>query len=413
MTQSNHITGGTVFTGIFASLWDINIFSDINLLVVCWFASVLPDIDHTKSPIGKMFYPLAKFLDKKFGHRTITHSLLFVVASILVVKAILPFNFTLVFAFGLISHLLFDMVTVQGVPLLYPFKKNPCVLPGNPEARIRSGNTRAELTAFVLFIVCGTFCYPLMANGFWMSFNNTLGSKKQLIAEFKRSDNILLVNYDFRRDFENFKGFGYCLSAKDAKVVFLDTAKGFVTMVSDDVPRSFSLAKSKYTSLDQLSVELKFKDITMAQVDSVLKSRPVLKGKISANRNARFLVNGEEQHTNYLKLDCVNDLRAIEEIEKFKRIDIKSIQLRQLEDQFQFEMKSFREDLLKQKALKEEYQNATDFRKSEINRELQKINPTKPDERSYIHAKEILQAEIKSLEEEKLKVSGSIRVVQI
>ncbi|MEM6338394.1 MAG: metal-dependent hydrolase, partial [Pseudomonadota bacterium] len=178
MTQSNHIAGGTVFTGIFASLWDINVFSDINLLLICWFSSILPDIDHTKSTIGKIFYPVAKYLDKKFGHRTITHSIIFAVSTWLIIKVILPPSFALVYILGICSHLIFDMMTVQGVPLLYPFKKNPCVIPGNPEARIRSGNIRAELTAFVLFIVCGVFCYPLMSNGFWMTFNRTLGSKK-------------------------------------------------------------------------------------------------------------------------------------------------------------------------------------------------------------------------------------------
>ena len=223
MTAPNHITGGTVFTGIFASLWDINIFSDINFLFLCWFASLLPDIDHTKAPIGKLFYPISKYLDKKFGHRTITHSLIFVLTSFLIIRSLLPSPFPLIYLLALSSHIIFDMMTVQGVPLLYPFLKNPFVLPGNPEARIRSGNTRAELTAFVLFIICGTFCYPLMTNGFWMTFNKTLGSKKQLISEFKRSDKILLVDYQFRRDFQLFEGVGYCLSASESNIIFLDT----------------------------------------------------------------------------------------------------------------------------------------------------------------------------------------------
>jgi inner membrane protein len=37
------------------------------------------------------------------------------------------------FYFSVLSHLIFDMVTLAGIPLFYPFYKNPCVLPANPE----------------------------------------------------------------------------------------------------------------------------------------------------------------------------------------------------------------------------------------------------------------------------------------
>lgn len=144
MNSPNHITGGTVFTGIFASFWDINIF-DINILCVVWFASLLPDIDHTRSPIGKLFYPISRYLDKKFGHRTITHSFLFLVITTIIVNSFASFHFTLVYVLAILSHFIFDMVTVKGIPLFYLFFKNPCVIPANPEARIRSGNNRSEL----------------------------------------------------------------------------------------------------------------------------------------------------------------------------------------------------------------------------------------------------------------------------
>jgi len=69
MTAPNHIVGGIAITGISLSFWDINIFSNSIYLTLCIFSSLLPDIDHTKSIIGKMFYPLAKYLDTKFGHK--------------------------------------------------------------------------------------------------------------------------------------------------------------------------------------------------------------------------------------------------------------------------------------------------------------------------------------------------------
>jgi len=416
MTQSNHITGGTVFTGIFASLWDINIFSDINLLVVCWFASLLPDIDHTKSPIGKLFYPIAKYLDKKFGHRTITHSLIFVVASILIVKSFLPFNFTLVFAFGLISHLLFDMVTVQGVPLLYPFRKNPCVLPGNPEARIRSGNTRAELTAFVLFIVCGTFCYPLMANGFWMTFNKTLGSKKQLISEFKRSDKILLVEYEFRRDFEHFSGIGYCLSAKESEIVFLDTAsRKFVHLIAEDVPKGFTPHFSEYSSLEDISKAVEVSDYSVSRFDSLVHASPVLSANIFSSESISASLDSKNQTGQHFTGEYLNSIILSETKRDNQTIKIKTIQLNQLTENHREDLKNYREDLKRIEDLKLEYRTASDYRKSEINKELADIKPKAPDQREYENKLEILREEIRFLNQanQQIKIFGTIKLIQI
>ncbi|TRU19125.1 MAG: metal-dependent hydrolase [Microcystis aeruginosa Ma_MB_S_20031200_S102] len=38
--------------------------------------SQLPDIDITTSTIGKIFFPISSFLEDRFPHRSITHSLL-------------------------------------------------------------------------------------------------------------------------------------------------------------------------------------------------------------------------------------------------------------------------------------------------------------------------------------------------
>jgi len=416
MTQSNHITGGTVFTGIFASLWDINIFSDFNLLLVVWFASVLPDIDHTKSPIGKLFYPISRYIDKKFGHRTITHSIVFVLSAILIFRAIFPFDFFLVFSFGLISHLIFDMVTVQGVPLFYPFKKNPCVLPANPEARIRSGNTRSELTAFVLFIFCGSFCYPLMVNGFWMTFNQTLGSQKQLVSEFKRSDQILLVEYDFRRDFEMVSGVGYCLSANESQIVFLDTATShFVHMTKGDVPKGFTPHFTAYSSLDAISKEIDITGYSLSQLDSLTSSSPILSANIFCSQNIsctldNITLSGQHFQGNYL-----NQIVLAESKQDNQAVKIKLIQLDQLTENYKIELRKYNEDLEQIEILKREYITASDFRKSTINKSIAEIRPQIPDIRTYQNKTQILQEEIKYLthSNQQLQLFGNIKIITL
>ena len=166
MTAPNHVAGGIVFTGLFASLFTINIFANPVYIIITIVSCLIPDIDHTKSLIGKMFYPVAKWLSVNYGHRTITHSLLFI-TSISIISIFIEKIFSnnleisLIIFFGILSHLILDMVTLQGIPLFYPFKKNPCVLPANPDLRIRSGDIKAEGIAFFIFAVLTIFMQDL------------------------------------------------------------------------------------------------------------------------------------------------------------------------------------------------------------------------------------------------------------
>lgn len=88
MQGFNHIADGITFTGIFASFHDVNVFEKPEYLGVTVVFALLPDIDHTRSIIGKAVYPLARCLSVKFGHRTITHSLVFYLAVLLLVRAV-------------------------------------------------------------------------------------------------------------------------------------------------------------------------------------------------------------------------------------------------------------------------------------------------------------------------------------
>jgi inner membrane protein len=76
MTAPNHITGGIVFTGLFL-FFPLIFFANPIFISVTILGSLLPDIDHTKSWIGKSVYPIAKWLSRNYGHRTITHSIFF------------------------------------------------------------------------------------------------------------------------------------------------------------------------------------------------------------------------------------------------------------------------------------------------------------------------------------------------
>ena len=189
MQNFNHVAGGFAFTGIFASFAEVNIFERFDTMAVVWIAAVLPDIDHTKSIIGKTCYPVAKWIQTRYGHRTITHSLWFFFAVIALSKGVdnlFHQHFTLPIALALGSHLIFDMCTKQGIPIFYPFSRRPAVLPANPKLRLSANDFRSEAILFGVFCCLNVFSYPLMASGFWSRYNKSFATWEHFEREVKR-----------------------------------------------------------------------------------------------------------------------------------------------------------------------------------------------------------------------------------
>lgn len=188
MQSFNHVAGGFALTGIFASFADVNIYEHFDTMAVVWIAAILPDIDHTRSLIGKAAYPLAQWLSRHYGHRTITHSIFFYLAVVVLIKGIdnlFHVHYALPVALALGSHLIFDMCTRQGIPLFYPFSKRPAVLPANPKLRLSVNDYRSEVIVFLLFCCLNLFAYPLMASGFWTKYNRSFMTFDHLEREQK------------------------------------------------------------------------------------------------------------------------------------------------------------------------------------------------------------------------------------
>lgn len=85
---------------------------------------LLPDIDHPKSYLGNIIAPISAVIMATCGHRTITHSLLFM-AIVGVLASLYNVSFGIGIAIGILSHIALDMITpgTNGVAFLYPFKK--------------------------------------------------------------------------------------------------------------------------------------------------------------------------------------------------------------------------------------------------------------------------------------------------
>jgi inner membrane protein len=350
MTAPNHITGGIVFTGLFCSFFSINIFANPVFISVTILGSLLPDIDHTKSWIGKSVYPIAKWISRNYGHRTITHSLFFLVG-IFLISIFIEKNFredysisTILF-FSILSHFIFDMVTLAGIPLFYPFYKNPCVLPANPEMRIRSGNIRQEGIILFMFCFLTFFMQDLFANGFWSTVNNNFNDVKHQIKEYKKSPNVLNIDYDYNIYQTNYKGKGTYIQASENEMFILSQDK--VLSLKKDTPGlKIILLKTSKTNSKIHESAIEINDLKESELNDLLKNKFIAAGIIYSNFGTALTNNPLEikkkfQIQNKYNLAFISHLQDTLLVKKEKIIADLELKLKSEENQLINDNKSY------------------------------------------------------------------------
>jgi len=131
----------------------------LNALVIA-IASVLPDVDTAASFVGRAFPFLSKRIERKFGHRTLTHSAAFVASLGILLSPLylLVPDAYVCLLIGYASHPFLDTMTVHGVKLFYPFSSVKCVFPlevNNPHRyRLQTGSKMDKALGLLFFVGC-------------------------------------------------------------------------------------------------------------------------------------------------------------------------------------------------------------------------------------------------------------------
>lgn len=125
MTGKTHLACG-IFIGSSLSLYyGEDIFTSFTIVSLCGVSSLVPDICHFKSNLGKKLFPISFIIRMIFGHRTFTHSLLFLILIYWGLKSIdSPEPYLVSILSGMLSHIVLDMITPRGVKLFYPINKS-------------------------------------------------------------------------------------------------------------------------------------------------------------------------------------------------------------------------------------------------------------------------------------------------
>ena len=111
------------------------------------FGATLPDIDYPYSYLGEMFPSISSWINKKHGHRSITHSVYW---SLLFGGLCFVEPKILTLFIGYSSHILLDMFTYTGVKLFYPLNTSFTLFNGPVE----TGSKTDKVIAVIFAIFC-------------------------------------------------------------------------------------------------------------------------------------------------------------------------------------------------------------------------------------------------------------------
>jgi len=181
--RPTHATFGLVFTILAGTV--LGILLTPTVAAFACLGALLPDIDTPTSRIGTACRPLSRFLERRFGHRTLTHSLLGLALAVLplLLLGLLNPQWPLAFGLGYLSHLLVDSANKSGTPLFYPSQLR-AVLPWSEELRITVGSGR-ETVLLVLLLVSLAVLLPLHEMGFTRALHALTQTTHAAISDYR------------------------------------------------------------------------------------------------------------------------------------------------------------------------------------------------------------------------------------
>jgi len=253
MLAPTHSVFGIFLTLIILAVFGVQWGLHWTIILFAILGSIIPDIDHPRSIIGKIFYPISAPLERRYGHRTITHSLIgwvifSAIFTILVLFVIWILGFVPNFGFSFsdlaprwiaafsisyFSHLVLDMLNKRGSQMFWPDPGRD-VIPKNPKFRPESGS-KVEVLIFLILLALMFLAFPISKYGIVSSLRWLLATPGSAIEEFKTMKNHTYLDFKgvMGETREPVEGKGEILDVNNKRLVIL--FKGNIYTLSDEL----------------------------------------------------------------------------------------------------------------------------------------------------------------------------------
>ena len=250
MLAPTHSVFGIFLTLIILAVFGVQWGLHWTIIIFAILGAIIPDVDHPKSIIGKILFPISLPLERRYGHRTMTHSLfgwaIFTVIFAVLIGLIsflpqistwgwadLPLRWIAAFSISYFSHLILDMFNRRGSQMFWPDPGRD-VIPRNPKFRPESGS-RIEVLIFLILLALMFLAFPISKYGIGSSLRWLLATPGSAIEEFKSMKTHAYLDFKgiMGETREPVAGKGEILDVSNKRLVIL--FKGNVYTISDEL----------------------------------------------------------------------------------------------------------------------------------------------------------------------------------
>jgi inner membrane protein len=159
------------------------------VLATAALASQLPDADTSTSFVGRILFPLSRWLERHVPHRTVTHSFL---ATAIIALLALPLRwqqaqlwYAVILGYG--SGWFGDAFTKAGVAAFYPLSSARLVIPANPRLRLTTGSRAGYLVYAGLLLSLFISLHLHTNGGLRRAFNAWLAQPEGVASLFAKA----------------------------------------------------------------------------------------------------------------------------------------------------------------------------------------------------------------------------------
>jgi membrane-bound metal-dependent hydrolase YbcI (DUF457 family) len=312
--------------------------------------ALLPDIDHPESLIGRVFPFISKGLLRKYGHRTVTHSIFSIIGIAAILIPVIFIGSGMVYGALLTaftSHIFIDLFNKAGVKLLSPFTQKEYISFHTPSLRIGVGSWQ-EYLLLAIFIIS-----TVMVSGEAFSINKAVRSTARLLYKHydgaltdyeHASKNICTAKIEYfdpvesKVKIENF--IVLTMFPENAYLLRYELTEGIKSakiaqserlILKKDIINEIEITDTKLPRLQEKQTGRTLRDLALLPPDAIISGTIVLKNYQPILRNSDYIRVSHSPTATTITLICAlsGELGEILALERMRNAELETLKAKQ------------------------------------------------------------------------------------